>query len=100
MPRYFMHSSPLTFNLMDKNKTFIQESGAKSSNSVAAGRARQSPARRPMSQEGAQGTDTPYPLHQNGAQGTDAPYLPTESPTNRWVIAAAGIVMQVALGAV
>jgi OFA family oxalate/formate antiporter-like MFS transporter len=35
------------------------------------------------------------PMSQSGAQGTDAPY-----PTNRWMIAAAGIVMQVALGAV
>ena len=72
---------------------FIRESGAKRNNSVAAGRTRQSPVRRHMSRNGAQGTDAPYPPLLNDRRKT-------EIPTNRWLIAVAGIVMQIALGAV
>src|SRR5258706_4140369 len=92
---------------MNENKISDGESEGRSNNSVGSGRARQSQngaqrtdAPYPPSLDGAQRTDAPYPPSLDGAHGTDAPYLPTGGQTNRWIIAVAGIVMQIALGAV
>ena len=83
--------SPLTFDLMHDHKTFDQESEERRNTSVIAGRARQSSARRGEICDGAQRTDAPYPLFSDRSRGR---------PMNRWPIAVAGIVMQIALGAV
>src|SRR6266699_711034 len=91
MPRLFTPSSPLTFNLMHDYKISHQEAGARRSTSVVPGRARQSSARRGEICDGAQRTDAPYPLFSDRSRGR---------PMNRWPIAVAGIVMQIALGAV
>src|SRR5260370_18985541 len=91
MPRSFTPNSPLTFDLMHDDKISHQEAGARRITSVVPGRARPSSTRRGEICDGGRRTDAPYPLITDRSRGR---------PMNRWVIAVAGITMQIALGAV
>src|SRR6266850_7026742 len=81
MPHSLTSSSPLTFNLMNDDKISHQESGAE-----------------PMNQGG-------FTIRSRRRQEAEPDLqarirLLTSAATNRWLVAVAGIVMQIALGAV
>src|SRR3954468_8400886 len=83
MPRSPTSNSHSIFSSMNKNKTFHETK-------VVVG-ARQFSLRPDEVGGGAQRTDAPYPRFTERSRG---------GPANRWLIAIAGIVMQVALGSV
>src|SRR5947208_1956344 len=97
MPRSLTSNSNLTFNFMNENNTFHQKSGeGPSRHHRNAGFIRQRPVRFVAlpDKSGVPAKD-PFPVC-GGLK-----MLPSgRQPMNRWVIAVAGIVMQVALGAV